>query len=638
MSKTLFNTDTFVSKNVTNNPLVSNLKVETLKASSLTATTIINTELQAATTGVATNASAISTNTSAISTNTSAISTNTSDISTNTSAISTNTSAISTNTSAISENTTAIAGKADIFTASSPLNLASGSPDVLTVSNTSSATSGSTDLITSGGVFTGLAAKQETLSVSNGIQINSNELSLTGSYTGDFEISSNLSIAGYTDVAAALDAAGTTYTAETNGGLAVNASGEFSLDFTNTNADIDITQQVIISSDSAPQLLITPDTDYGKDAVVAIRGARDSSTTQRQARLRFQNFDSDDDTTNFLGQICGMVTDATNNYGGLVFDYYSNGQTQVGAMTMSSNGNFNIGNGTSFQDSYKFQVNGECNFEGSSYVREGLILDPVTMSNTTFTNGDDNNVSGSSLDNIYIKFAPSSTVSNDFVYLKNIGTSNAGHLTFDFFDNADDTRFSIRNIQSVGADPNVVTEVFDVFSGGVTAHTSIYRIPQMVFYNFSKASMSGDGKWGLGHFFDTLVSTRTTGAAFSSHSSGSITISQNGYYRIRLGGNPVTYGYNNRVAFCLYLNIDGTDYFEDEDFNFHGYTYTRNNTDGAFGNINFEDFIYIASGDIIQVRCKLDINNRSFDDTLQATEMDCFCNLQIERIAETNIT
>lgn len=55
MSKTLFNQNTFQSKNVSNSDDVGNLKVDTFKATTLTATTIINTELQSATSGVAAN-------------------------------------------------------------------------------------------------------------------------------------------------------------------------------------------------------------------------------------------------------------------------------------------------------------------------------------------------------------------------------------------------------------------------------------------------------------------------------------------------------------------------------------------------------------------------------------------------------
>ena len=83
MSKTLFNTNTFQSKNVRNSDDVGTLKVDTFKATNAILTNITNAELQAATAGVATNASAISTNTTNIATNAGNISTNATNISNN---------------------------------------------------------------------------------------------------------------------------------------------------------------------------------------------------------------------------------------------------------------------------------------------------------------------------------------------------------------------------------------------------------------------------------------------------------------------------------------------------------------------------------------------------------------------------
>ena len=64
MSKTLFNQNTFQSKNVSNSDDVQDIKIDALKAKKATITTatitnLTNAELQAATTGVSDNASAI---------------------------------------------------------------------------------------------------------------------------------------------------------------------------------------------------------------------------------------------------------------------------------------------------------------------------------------------------------------------------------------------------------------------------------------------------------------------------------------------------------------------------------------------------------------------------------------------------
>ena len=275
---------------------------------------------------------------------------------------------------------------------------------------------------------------------------------------------------------------------------------------------------------------------------------------------------------------------------------------------------------------------------GNTYIKQGLILDPYDMGETTFTNGtNDSAASSTSRENIYIKFAPGSDIVNDWVYLRNIGGSNLGHLAFDFHDDNNDVRFSIRNVQSSGFVTDVVTSVFEVLSTGVTANTSIYRTPQMAFYNFGQTLMSNN-QFGNGNRFVGTSSIRETGTSFSSHSNGTITISEDGYYKLRVGANPVSDGYNDRLAFCVYLLIGSTEYFQNRNYNFHGYTYTRNSSDGAFGNINFEDYIYITRGTIIQVRTKLDTDNRNFDNTLSNTQMECYCHLQIERIAETDIS
>lgn len=164
----------------------------------------------------------------------------------------------------------------------------------------------------------------------------------------------------------------------------------------------------------------------------------------------------------------------------------------------------------------------------------------------------------------------------------------------------------------------------------------------MVFYNFANNSTEGSGS-GIDHFgdggrFDNVSTTRQLGSAFCSISTGTVTFSQNGYYKIRVAANNQNLTYNDRTAFAVYLNINGTDYLQDRNYNFFGWTYTRNTSDGAHGNITFEDYIYIASSQTLQVRTRLDVNNRSFDDDLDTTQMICYCNLQIERIAETDIS
>ncbi len=218
MSKTLFNRNTFQSKNVQNSDSVSSLKVTSFKATNAVIQNLTNTELQTATTNIAinsnfivsnaeniavnngniatnatniaTNASNIATNTSAISTNTSAISTNATNIATNASNIATNTSAISTNTSAISTNATNIATNAsNIATNTSAIstNTSAIATNTSAISTNTSAIATKQDIITTGslsitdtnGLQTALDAKQDIIGSGTTLQIevDSNEVS-----------------------------------------------------------------------------------------------------------------------------------------------------------------------------------------------------------------------------------------------------------------------------------------------------------------------------------------------------------------------------------------------------------------------------------------------------------------------------
>lgn len=514
--------------------------------------------------------------------------------------------------------------KENLITVTSPLVKAGSGETSLSINHTSSVTENSADLITSGGVFTGLSDKQDTLT------------------PGD-----NINIANDGTISA--DNTDTVCTAATNGGLFKSSSDELSLDFNNLNAGLTLPQPLTIQINANPQFVVKARTTGGTaDAQIKMIGKRNGSSTSDHTQLIFQN--DDDGVINTLGMIAGRVQNPGSNIGGMAFSNYSDGSTQTRALTMNYQGNWNFGE--DFQNSYKLQITGNANTTGSSYIRGGLVLDPVNMGSTRFSVLDNNDdpytdevTEAASRENIYIKFAPSSTVRNDWAYLRQIGSDNQGHMALDFHDDANDCKFSFRNVVSAGTVSETPVPVFDVFSTGVTAHTAVYRIPQQIFYNFDKESITGSTypgdatRFGRDGRFNTLVSERSTGGSFCSHSNGIVTFNANGYYKIRVSANNQNLTYNDRTAFAVYLYVGSTSYFEDENYNFFGWTYTRNTGDGANGNITFEDCIYIASGRALQVRTKVDLNNRNFDDVLTSDrQMNCHCNLQIERIAETDIT
>ena len=494
MSKTLFNQNTFQTKNVTNSDDVSDLKVDTFNAGTLTATTIVNTELQAATAGVATNTSAIATNTTGLSNLGGVVLAQSADITSNTTAITANGNNITANTTAIGNKQDTLSGsnllnpnfisatdldgdavtisasnfgalegagggadalqaqinqKAKLYDVTAPLVKTTRSvinfgenPILLTINNTSSVADGSTDLITSGGVFTGLAGKQATLSTGDGIDINGNTISFNGIIGQDITTSGTITgvtmnyvdggvvtnikskidtntsaIATNTSAIATGTAAiaanatliqtkqdaltstsgnagtnisisdsgvisatsGGTYTALANGGLAVNGSNQFSVDFSNTNATIQVPQRLEVINDTTTQLLVKPSSTTSRDAAATIRGARSGSTTNRQAQLRFENYDDDLSATNDLFEIAGKVTNSTTNVGGMLISNYADGSTRTENTTMSASGNWYFGGSGTFQDTYGVRVGGTAYFDDAvTFASTVTLTQPIT--------------------------------------------------------------------------------------------------------------------------------------------------------------------------------------------------------------------------------------------------------------------
>ena len=194
----------------------------------------------------------------------------------------------------------------------------------------------------------------------------------------------------------------------------------------------------------------------------------------------------------------------------------------------------------------------------------------------------------------------------------------------------------------------MMRQVFDVYSSGVTAHTAVYRTPQMAFFNFDRQqtynNTSDTEVWGKGSRQTHLVRENKTGTNFVNCINGGInggkmTFVLNGYYKIRVSSNlQQVSSINDRLAFANYLVIGSTDYFENQSYNFFGWGYTRNTSDGAHQNVVFEDYIYITANTVMEVRAKLDVNNRTFDDERAESNLRNYLNVQIERIAETDIS
>ena len=163
-----------------------------------------------------------------------------------------------------------------------------------------------------------------------------------------------------------------------------------------------------------------------------------------------------------------------------------------------------------------------------------------------------------------------------------------------------------------------------------------YIKPQLALFGYDKDDIGGSN-WGNGSSQTNIISVRRVGDSFCSTSSGIITLSKAGMYRIRVSAQTQSDGYNDRVSFMNYLRINGTGYQETEIKNFFGWTYIRNNSDGGHGSVSFEDYIYLNANATIQPRHRLETGgDRNFNNTLPAANIDNYLNIQIERLYDSN--
>ena len=259
-----------------------------------------------------------------------------------------------------------------VFTEFNPLSLdTTVTPNILTVDTTSTPSVGSNDLVLGGGVFEYLLNNYNKKLTIGSASTNQLVITSTSTATNNINVNDILSVnlaasASQTDLGLVtgqlLDTelgniSFPTYTAESGGGIAVNGSRQISLDYTNMSNPNTIPRTTEIVNNSTPQLLVTASGNTGRDAQIRIRGRRNTGTNNN-AELRFENYDNDLVGFKSLASIIGRVTDSTNNYGGLLFNNFVNGTTRSCALNMSSSGNFNMGDGDTFQDNYKLKING----------------------------------------------------------------------------------------------------------------------------------------------------------------------------------------------------------------------------------------------------------------------------------------
>jgi len=541
MSKTLFNTNTFQSKTLQNSNTIDigETNSTNFTATNATITNLVNAELQAATSGVASNASAIDGKQDEI-TSSSRLDASLIGAGFVSNAEYTHLNGV---TSAIQ---TQLNGKQNEITSSSRLDAAfigDGSVSdteynfLSTVSsniqtqlndNAQKTTDVTYDSGTTKTTFANNVHVTGALSTTNFINLNNtvfNNVLSIGTNTTNIATNTTNIATNTTNIAT-----NTTNITTLQGGVSENDTNITTItnNIEGITASSNITtidNQVVISRNATPQLLIQRP-DNGGDIEFKMRGKRNGATTVRQAKIDFQN--DDDGVINTLCSIAGRVTNHTSNIGGLEILNYANGTTASSALTMSPSGNFNIGGGTFFQDDCKVKITG-----------------------------------------------------------------------------------------------------------------ALYQTPQMTIYNFNKDIVSND-TWGDGNKQTNLISTRTIGTGFSSHNDGTITFSSTGTYKIKVSGNLQS-RYNDRLAFAINLvkfNSNGdltNNYFENGNYNLFSWLYSRNTSDGAHGNVSFEDYLQISTGNKIEIRNHLDINGIDFNDTLPESNLALYLNMTITKITDNNI-
>ena len=190
---------------------------------------------------------------------------------------------------------------------------------------------------------------------------------------------------------------------------------------------------------------------------------------------------------------------------------------------------------------------------------------------------------------------------------------------------------------------NEISSINDVYTGGdgIIINSNVikaqYIVPNIRLLSFDKNNIN-QSSWGNGSYNDTVLNNRRTGEDFSTvDSEGIITLTKNGFYKISVSTMTQSRTYNNRIGFANYLRINLTDYFENEDYNFFGWSYTRNDFDGGHGSSAFKDYIYLETGDTIMVRHKIETgSDLLFNETLSSSSVNNYLTIQVERIFETN--
>ena len=168
-------------------------------------------------------------------------------------------------------------------------------------------------------------------------------------------------------------------------------------------------------------------------------------------------------------------------------------------------------------------------------------------------------------------------------------------------------------------------------TGSLTA-SAFYHTPRMVIYNFDKDQVTNN-LWGGDNISDTVTHTLSHGDAFCSISSGIITISVSGFYRVKYQATVENDGQNDRMTVGVGMKKDSTSYWKQDNKSFFGAAYLRDDSFGDMASFQFEDYIDITASSTLRFLTKINLgSNSGFADTTDRTNLDWFGSVTIELI------
>ena len=463
---------------------------------------------------------------------------------------------------------------------------------------------------------TELSSKQDSFTVTDGIQINSNVLSLTGDYSGSFSI-------GGTDFQMWNDTRGGTGTS--NGRVAVHhyigTAGSKATSVLRINYDSDFGAGTRI--DSITGIKTNPDSSYD----LKVNGNTDIGGT-----LSIDGYSNVKTALDAAGG--GLVYGALAN-GGLAVAANGSGVNEFSIDLTNTNADFEI------PQNVHIEVNGT----------PQLLVEPAdtTSQNAEIEIRGARNGS-TTAPNAILRFA---NYDSDTADVNNLGriegrvsnhTTNIGGMIFsNYADGASRTgqlTLSAAGNFNMGSGDTFQDDYKMKVTGSVNLNGLNYIKPQIRFLTYDKDNIAG-ANWGSGSVQTTVLANRTVGDSFCSVAGGETTLTKSGYYRIRVSAQTQSDGYNDRLGFMNYLRTvwEGTttNYDFSEYKNFFGWGYIRNNTDGGHQSVSFEDYIYLNNTTVISVRHKCETGGTiSFNNNVSASSLDNYLSLQIERVYDTN--